>query len=345
MHETGGSTPDGVKCDSWNCLTQGLTQNPTGLPSEATWPANTPAHHPGMGTVGSSCGWWKKDPFQPSGQGEPLYSDFMQPGAAQASYVSGDTIDVEWTIVANHWGVYSYRICTDGSDTEECFQQGILSTEKGEQWVELKQASGVVHDRVVLPADFTCERCTLSWRWDCRNSPQIWTGCADVMIKSSGNQPPSPRPSPTVHPQPPSPSPEPPPPRPSPQPVPQQHCAARWQQCGGQGFTGPASCCDKGYSCTEKNQWWYQCDQSTPDTPASTTMTPPTSNQSPEGGTATEPNDSSFQHGWLAWKTTIVMAVVALLITAAVVTLVVYFRKRHQRLEVPLYHQFNDQYR
>ncbi|KAH6617375.1 1, 4-beta cellobiohydrolase [Chaetomium tenue] len=34
-------------------------------------------------------------------------------------------------------------------------------------------------------------------------------------------------------------------------------CAARWAQCGGQGFTGP-TCCSEG-TCTVSNQWYSQC--------------------------------------------------------------------------------------
>lgn len=34
--------------------------------------------------------------------------------------------------------------------------------------------------------------------------------------------------------------------------------ADRWQQCGGQGFTGPTSC-KSPYTCTVINQWYHQC--------------------------------------------------------------------------------------
>jgi hypothetical protein len=35
-------------------------------------------------------------------------------------------------------------------------------------------------------------------------------------------------------------------------------CAAKWGQCGGQGWTGPA-CCQSGSACKAANQWYSQC--------------------------------------------------------------------------------------
>merc|ERR1712217_654185 len=68
-------------------------------------------------------------------------------GTVQATYTAGQVIDVEWCVsnLADHGGVYSYRLCTDESITakfidpsytpntvdeaalEACFQRGILS--------------------------------------------------------------------------------------------------------------------------------------------------------------------------------------------------------------------------
>jgi hypothetical protein len=67
-------------------------------------------------------------------------------GATQAQYTSGDTIDVSWCVsnLADHGGLYSYRLCTDDDlvakftnethtpnkqemdQLETCFQKGIL---------------------------------------------------------------------------------------------------------------------------------------------------------------------------------------------------------------------------
>nr|AHE13929.1 endo-1,4-beta-xylanase B [Achaetomium sp. Xz-8] len=36
------------------------------------------------------------------------------------------------------------------------------------------------------------------------------------------------------------------------------NCAAKWAQCGGQGWTGP-TCCQSGSTCQAANQWYSQC--------------------------------------------------------------------------------------
>lgn len=36
------------------------------------------------------------------------------------------------------------------------------------------------------------------------------------------------------------------------------NCAAKWGQCGGQGWTG-ATCCQSGSTCQAANQWYSQC--------------------------------------------------------------------------------------
>ena len=36
------------------------------------------------------------------------------------------------------------------------------------------------------------------------------------------------------------------------------NCAAKWGQCGGQGWSGP-TCCQSGSTCTKSNDWYSQC--------------------------------------------------------------------------------------
>jgi hypothetical protein len=43
-----------------------------------------------------------------------------------------------------------------------------------------------------------------------------------------------------------------------PDPEPQPTCAARWAQCGGQGWSG-STCCQSGSTCTASNEWYSQC--------------------------------------------------------------------------------------
>lgn len=47
------------------------------------------------------------------------------------------------------------------------------------------------------------------------------------------------------------------PPAPS-SPPPRPTCAAKWQQCGGEGFKGP-TCCTGGLTCKIQNKWYSQC--------------------------------------------------------------------------------------
>ena len=37
-------------------------------------------------------------------------------------------------------------------------------------------------DLVVVPEDLEPGQYVLSWRWDCQNSPQIWSSCANINI-------------------------------------------------------------------------------------------------------------------------------------------------------------------
>ena len=67
--------------------------------------------------------------------------------------------------------------------------------------------------------------------------------------------------SPPAQPTPSSPSAQPTPSNPSAQPTPSNPsapCAAKWQQCGGEGFKGP-SCCIGGLTCKMQNKWYSQC--------------------------------------------------------------------------------------
>jgi len=120
------------------------------------------------------------------------------PGEIQASYTAGDTIEVAWVVSVNHRGWYQYRLCLDGSDTEECFKKTPLRFEDGASWHELPfpcttctgdagdhgGRSPLMVDRVVIPSDAECDRCTLSWRWDAYSESTIFTSCADVSVSS-----------------------------------------------------------------------------------------------------------------------------------------------------------------
>ena len=41
---------------------------------------------------------------------------------------------------------------------------------------------GVIVDEVLIPADLPAGDYVLGWRWDCEESSQVWSNCADVTI-------------------------------------------------------------------------------------------------------------------------------------------------------------------
>jgi len=141
----------------------------------------------------------------------PNTSWLETPGEVQARYTAGDTVEVAWVVSVNHRGMYQYRLCLDGSDTENCFKETQLRFEDGELWHDLPSpcttCTGyaddhgarvpLMVDRVVIPSGIQCDRCTLSWRWDAYTESTIFTGCADVSISAITPLPPPPLPTPS----------------------------------------------------------------------------------------------------------------------------------------------------
>ena len=41
-------------------------------------------------------------------------------------------------------------------------------------------------DMVLIPADLPAGEFVLGWRWDCEQTPQVWSSCSDVTITASG---------------------------------------------------------------------------------------------------------------------------------------------------------------
>lgn len=158
-----------------------------------------------------------------SGGRDPRLSDaaitaLNQKGPSQATWPAGSTQLVSWNVQASHGGVYSYRLCCDGSDSEECFQQNVLEGEDGTKWFPIPNHTAVKvtesdERKVKIPKHLSGE-CTLSWRWDggCKvcgadqtSESSVFVSCADVTI-TNGPVPPSP-PAPPSPPGPPSPGP------------------------------------------------------------------------------------------------------------------------------------------
>jgi hypothetical protein len=42
-------------------------------------------------------------------------------------------------------------------------------------------------DRVVIPVDVPPGDYVLGWRWDCEQTPQVWSSCSDVTIKAAAD--------------------------------------------------------------------------------------------------------------------------------------------------------------
>jgi len=99
-------------------------------------------------------------------------------------------------IAANHGGWYAYRLCPDGSDTEECFAQNYLPNMEGKFWMPVRPGppSRLLRDRIQLPAGVECERCTLSVRWETwggfpganADGIKLRINCMDVRIRRKG---------------------------------------------------------------------------------------------------------------------------------------------------------------
>lgn len=53
---------------------------------------------------------------------------------------SGSVVEVKWSIRANHGGGYQYRLCPEGSLSEECFQRTPLEFTK-RTWLEFRNGS------------------------------------------------------------------------------------------------------------------------------------------------------------------------------------------------------------
>jgi len=138
----------------------------------------------------------------------PGTSFLETPGVVQASWTAGEEVDVAWSVSAPHGGWYRYRLCLDGSDTEDCFRKTPLLFSDGEMWHPQNENEWVTYeDRIIIPMNISCDRCTLSWHWEAHydgsgsmtNSTEVFIGCADITIspQSTTPSPPSTTPAPT----------------------------------------------------------------------------------------------------------------------------------------------------
>jgi len=40
-------------------------------------------------------------------------------------------------------------------------------------------------DKLQVPSDISPGEYSLSWRWDCEETPQVWNSCADIIIEKA----------------------------------------------------------------------------------------------------------------------------------------------------------------
>jgi len=171
-------------------------------------------------------------------------------GKVQTRLTAGETVDVAWSVSAPHGGQYQYRLCLDGTDTEECFNKTPLLFADGSRWHRLESPCAdcswtpdqfgreqfIKPDRIVIPKDVQCEHCTLGWRWDTTfYESTIFTSCSDVSISAA----PAPSPSPT----------------PAPEPIEDNCVDEPLQRCGGK-----MKCCKQDMMCHTVNRWISQCE-------------------------------------------------------------------------------------
>lgn len=168
----------------------------------------TPGNHPGKWHIKKNvCGVYNLDPlFVLPAVGAEFKND-----EPQVTWQAGTVVDVEVHYLLNHAGNYQFRLCLDGSDTDECFNETPLKFEDGEDWHWIDAGWLVTSmisptftgkgkhrkDRIVIPDWVECRHCTLNWRWDCALEASVFSNCADITILPAGDRPdpdPDPRP-------------------------------------------------------------------------------------------------------------------------------------------------------
>ncbi|XP_060075035.1 uncharacterized protein LOC132554743 [Ylistrum balloti] len=122
-------------------------------------------------------------------------------------YTSGQTIDINVEITANHLGYFEFRLCPNNNvnkaATQECLDQHLLRLENADGTrYYLGGKRGAVNLRAILPQGLTCSQCVLQWRWNTGNSygyapngtycigcglQEMFLGCSDIAISAGSN--------------------------------------------------------------------------------------------------------------------------------------------------------------
>ncbi|XP_041375005.1 uncharacterized protein LOC121387844 [Gigantopelta aegis] len=130
-------------------------------------------------------------------------------GQIVRTYTSGQVIDIQIQITANHLGWFEFRLCSNNNPkkavTHECLNKHLLplANGAGTRYV-IGSDTGMYNLKVKLPPGLTCTQCVLQWKWHTGNSfgvdllthrgcvgcgPQEeFYGCSDIAISGHGSQ-------------------------------------------------------------------------------------------------------------------------------------------------------------
>ncbi|KAG4079653.1 hypothetical protein HA402_010433 [Bradysia odoriphaga] len=115
------------------------------------------------------------------------------------TYQAGQIIDMVVEITANHRGHFEIELCSQTTETNNCFQRlnivgGSHEIRSGNMMcVGPAQVIGQIRARVQLPANVRCTRCTLRWTYRTSYPPapdhcfnpnpaQTFRNCVDIRI-------------------------------------------------------------------------------------------------------------------------------------------------------------------
>ncbi|CAG8664926.1 24130_t:CDS:1 [Cetraspora pellucida] len=101
-----------------------------------------------------------------------------EPGPIVATYQSGQTIPITWTILTAHGGSCSVQLSINGKDSE--FQEL-------KSYSNCADAIGTFNDNVQLPAGIACDKCTFRWVWNSALNGELYLQCADIKIGGESN--------------------------------------------------------------------------------------------------------------------------------------------------------------
>jgi len=144
-------------------------------PPGRKYPGNRPFAEPGqsISNVGP-CGMESYD---------KLKTNWNMPqqnwGGVQATYSAGDVITVEWCVsdIADHGGLYSYRLCTDDALTAKFIDASHTPTQQEMNSLEQCFQKGVLKCSDVPGQDCPVHPDCVGTGWGCEGANSTWFNC------------------------------------------------------------------------------------------------------------------------------------------------------------------------